>query len=391
MINKEDVFIRYCACLKADSVRLKKIEELALSALNWEYILKRSQEQGVAALLYKLILKDTLSTYIPGRVMKGLRNYYYSLLERNVLMLKAWEEGLEAFRKERIEVLVFKGPALLELVYKDIGLRPMGDIDILVKFKDLGRAGRILEGMGYRASINPSNISSDGINPQRNSIMYFKDRERPGFFWHTYWHIINFLPYNPAVIRKIDMSRIWQDAASLKANGSDWRGFSLNHHLIYLSLHAFNHRYEPLILLCDLNELINNEKENIHWDILIEESEVLGLEKYLYYSLYVLAKVLNTDIPGRVLERLRPGRIHFWEKKFINAVLEGRPFFLSEILASLAMNENLKDRFFYLYKLLFPSRQEMSIIRQKEPAQVNIADYLMRIGFSFNYYRKEVS
>ena len=391
MMRKEAIFSRYGPRLKVDNALVRKIENLPLPALDWEYIVTRAQEQGVAALLYKCILNNNFSSIVPLKALEGLKNYYYLLLERNILILKAWEDGLAVLAKEKIEVLVFKGPALLEQVYKDPGLRPMGDIDILVRFQDLAAAGRVLEGLGYRAALEVGGISSGWINAQRNSIMYFRDAQNSAFFWHVYWHIINFLPYSPAIVKKIDMLRIWQEASYGKVNGLRWRGFSLHHHLIYLSLHAFSHRYEPLILICDLNELIQSQKENIDWDVVIEEAKVLGLEKYLYYSLYLLVSILDTDIPGGVLERLRPERVSVWERKFIRAILEGRPFFLGEIFASLAMNENVRERFAYLHTLLFPRRQEMAIIRQKDCARVGIGDYLSRIVFSFSYYRKDAS
>jgi hypothetical protein len=53
------------------------------------------------------------------------------------------------------EVLVLKGAALAHLVYPQPGLRPMRDLDILVKKPDARRAQRILLAIGFDAPLPP--------------------------------------------------------------------------------------------------------------------------------------------------------------------------------------------------------------------------------------------
>jgi hypothetical protein len=55
------------------------------------------------------------------------------------------------FRAAGIDVIVLKGAFLAELVYRNIGLRAIGDIDLLVKKEDLGKVKRVLIQLGYQA------------------------------------------------------------------------------------------------------------------------------------------------------------------------------------------------------------------------------------------------
>ena len=59
---------------------------------------------------------------------------------------------LEDFARIDIEALVLKGAALAETAYENVALRPMGDLDLLVREADLEAAGRALEARGYRVA-----------------------------------------------------------------------------------------------------------------------------------------------------------------------------------------------------------------------------------------------
>lgn len=66
--------------------------------------------------------------------------------------LRFYELGgiLDDFGRIGLEALVLKGAALAETAYENVALRPMGDLDLLVREADLEAAGRVLEARGYR-------------------------------------------------------------------------------------------------------------------------------------------------------------------------------------------------------------------------------------------------
>ena len=64
-------------------------------------------------------------------------------------------EALGAFRDAGIPTIVLKGAYVAEAVYKNIALRPMSDVDILVKKKDLPAVEKILLKLGYDPPEHP--------------------------------------------------------------------------------------------------------------------------------------------------------------------------------------------------------------------------------------------
>ena len=66
------------------------------------------------------------------------------------LQWRGWARLLSALGENGIPVLILKGAALALQVYPQPGLRPMGDLDILVKDSNVSRAIDLLESLGYR-------------------------------------------------------------------------------------------------------------------------------------------------------------------------------------------------------------------------------------------------
>ncbi len=150
--------------------------------LHWQEVLKSAFWHGIAPLLYKN-LKGIRETPIPKDFMDQLRKTYHGPLARNMYIYSEMDRILEAFHKNDIGAIVLKGAALAKTVYGDIGLRPMGDIDLLVKREDLPRAEKVLFGLGYTYSIN----NPDHYKENHYHISYIHpDRNIPV---EIHWHI----------------------------------------------------------------------------------------------------------------------------------------------------------------------------------------------------------
>ncbi len=64
-------------------------------------------------------------------------------------MYQELERILQAFDEAGIPVIVLKGAALAATVYEDIGLRPMGDLDLLIHPEDFSQAIRRMRSLGF--------------------------------------------------------------------------------------------------------------------------------------------------------------------------------------------------------------------------------------------------
>jgi hypothetical protein len=85
--------------------------------------------------------------------MKGIHRRTWYLNRKRLAELA---QLVEAFRTEGLPVLVLKGAALAPAYYHDVGLRPMGDVDVLVPRTAWEAALRLLQDRGWRRRISPT-------------------------------------------------------------------------------------------------------------------------------------------------------------------------------------------------------------------------------------------
>ena len=78
------------------------------------------------------------------------RAAFRAQLAHNLMLRHALDQALGAFQERHVEVQPLKGARLVATVYRDsLGARRMGDLDLLVRPEDAGRAGDALRHLGY--------------------------------------------------------------------------------------------------------------------------------------------------------------------------------------------------------------------------------------------------
>ena len=343
---------------------------------SWSYFLRRAHNENLSPLIYKYFLKlPGAKELIPLKIWQGLKDSYYLSLSNNISALQQLEEIVENFQQEKIEVLLFKGLMLAELIYADLGVRPCQDIDILIRKEDFFKVDKVLRNLGFYTCFALKNFGEIRFS----NYLYFP-RKKTQTTVHLYWHLINF-PYQKKIYWSIDMDKLWQKAERIKLGRVFLSTFSPEHQVIYLSMHALKHSFYPLILLCDINEFLRVKKEKIDWKSLIADGIGFGLSKQIFYSLYLSKELFGADIPGEALSKLKPGKMSIFERQLISSVLKGKPIFNAEGLIYFGMNETWRDKFLFLRRALFPPKAELAIIRQRDITAINIFDYLRRLYF----------
>jgi len=383
-MRHEDNLILSSARISLEEEEVNKIKGILDQGLDWGYFLHRSRDEGTASLIYKTFLKiPDIDKVVPKIILEELKTVYYSVVKRNILILRTLEDILREFQMENIRTIIFKGLALAESLYGDIGSRSMTDVDILIKGQDLKKADKILKKLNYSAFFGNKDLPDVTFNLYRNSFLYSNLNAHPKYI-HLYWHILNLYPHDKDILNKIDLDKIWDDSREIELGGMRAHTFSTHHQVLYLCMHALNHSFRPLILLCDINEFIAANKSCINWDKLIEEAYAFGLNKQLYYGLYIVSNIFSTDIPQEVFDKLKPEKISIFERKFISSVLKRQPSSVGESMVFFGMNENWMQRLSFLSGALFPSKREMSVIRQKKASEINITDYIQRLNSAFH-------
>lgn len=121
-----------------------------LRAEGWAAVEELGQFHGIEPILFSLFKQAPLDDFgAPAHVRARWEKAYYSHQIRNTEALTVLARLLDGCRDAPAEVLVLKGPAAMADVYRDIALRPMADLDILCRTRDLVCVARIARTLGF--------------------------------------------------------------------------------------------------------------------------------------------------------------------------------------------------------------------------------------------------
>jgi hypothetical protein len=160
-------------CVPLDEYQPDEIRTFAGQITDWNHTIQFAEKSGFTPLLYSHLKRAEVD--IPSdfaRQCKAL-TIRHSLL--NHARMNVLDDLTRIFYQNGIQSIALKGAALANILYPDLSLRPMGDIDILISGSDTEKVKKILQEMGFQPSqltdsyencahLPPYMIKRDGFN-----------------------------------------------------------------------------------------------------------------------------------------------------------------------------------------------------------------------------------
>jgi hypothetical protein len=215
------------------------------AAADWDRVLEMARTHRIGPLLYRGI-RRLPQTPVPPRALEALKEMYVENAARNALLYRALEDLLGALHSAHIPVVVLKGAFLADWVYPDLALRPMSDIDLLVRAEDLDRAAAALDGIGCR--IVHDSDARRNVRERHHHWIFRGAPPADGIPIEVHWDL------HPSESRfRTDLDGLWRRAQPVQLAGASAFVLSPEDHLVYLISHAARHRFrQGLLPLCDL-------------------------------------------------------------------------------------------------------------------------------------------
>lgn len=385
--TKEDRLLIHCLRTEIDEKTRSRIIEIEKNGLDWGYFLKEARNNGIPAIIYSKLNDNKAELLnIPSDIFEELKRDFYLNAAKNTLIFNDLRRVLESFNKTGVPVIALKGAALAEKVYNNIALRPMSDIDLLVKKEDLLCLDEQLKILGYWPSdraVNDIDFTSTYL-----TTLDYRSSSKNSIPLHIHWHFVNSTIPSDSYIKNIKMEKIWQEAAKTKIAGVETLVMAPHHLLIHLSEHALRvtHSLSKLCFLCDIHEAVRFYKERLAWDKLIEDSLEFNLNRMAYLSLYFASEFLATQIPEEVLLRLRPARFSLGERVFMNYVSNNKHFAGISYFVHFSMNKGLQKKMKFIGRTFFPPPQIMAQRSYIPQSKMSFARYIHRINEVFRQF-----
>ncbi len=179
-----------------------------------------------------------------------------------------------------IDFLILKGADVLPRLYGVWGMRPMVDVDLLVRQQDLAAIDVIVRNLGFRPEI-------DG-NPA------YRDPETTLML-----DLITDVWYSN------DLEGIWQRAVQRNLQGVPVKGMSAEDLLIFLTAYTVLHRgYFVPTFPTDIDLLVR--KEPLDWEFIVDEASRCHVKVPLHHGLSYAVRREAILIPDYAFTRLAP-------------------------------------------------------------------------------------
>jgi hypothetical protein len=218
---------------------------------------------------------------------------------------------LQSFNNAGIRTMIIKGAALTTLYYKDLGLRPMNDVDVLVHQDDALASFNLLEKLGWRPSLKELKSFDKKYLSFFHSLGFEDDT---GFSLDINWHLIK-------LCCGVDADdSFWKSALPIKFQ--DMPVFVLNptDQLLHVCFHGMTHIPMSLKWIADAIMIINHSGSEIDWDHLLAQAQERYIVLPLKDTLAYLHNLLNASIPERVLRKLSNIPISGYEQMEYHAI-----------------------------------------------------------------------
>ena len=218
-------------CLRAGTAEEKSARLGRLSESDWNQVLDVAMRHGVAPLLYDRLRPLSSNCHIPPAVLLNLPVAYLANAARNLRIYHQLGQVLTALQEQGIPVIVLKGAHLAELVYGNIALRTMCDLDLLVRKDDLARTAARLQELGYAWN------DCQGVEAASATSHHLPPFLRPGAApIEIHWTIAGLrLGLN------IERDGLWERSRAVVVAGVETLVLSPEDLLLHLCMHAGSH------------------------------------------------------------------------------------------------------------------------------------------------------
>lgn len=312
----------------------------------------------IAPFMYHILREQP---FVPDSVLSSLRRQYMIAANTNQFYFDELGKVLQQLSDAEIDVIVLKGAVLAHTVYDNIGLRPMGDLDLLVQEKDYEQTTIILQSLGYKFG---KKVTSLELYTQEISL----EKQSGNNFVIIDLHIQ--LLFTLSAQPRVNIDWFWQEVKPIHIRGIHTKALSDEAMLIHLCAHHFGHNIRhsghDLARWIDIIQLIDVSRKTIDWNKVIEQSKTLDLVLGLKTILPAIQQI-HPIIPSQFLtkiEALEVSQNEQHELKVDHGISEHLDKHPGAIRFRLTLNQlkeqpNWSEKFKLIVNDLFPTKQSM--------------------------------
>jgi hypothetical protein len=274
---------------------IERLDEMLRRLRDWPVFLDLAEKHSVFGLAASRLGgcgEGAMPPEISGELRERHRAQVLFTLRLTAEMFRLFDR----FTASGVEALVIKGPVLSARCYGDPGLRQYGDLDLIVRDKDILRSTELMMSLGYEPRVPPAAIQAKKI-PGEYVFRHSSTKLLVEF------HTELTFRYHP---RPLPVEKLFERQVLVKIDAHDVPALCPEDELILISIHGAKHFWEQLSYIADLAAFVS--QQDLDWARVRSSAQEVGGERMLNIGLRLAADVLGAPLPENVAALVRRDR-----------------------------------------------------------------------------------
>jgi len=289
-------------------------------------------------------------TIIPADMLRQYDAHFWSAVVRNEFWMLGRElpSAVLALKASGVDAMLLKGPVLAAMNYACPGLRLFGDLDLLVRPDEIGKASEALMKIGYEVPGYRKQLSGNWDEGKTFPPLVRQNSSGQTAMIDLHWRLSEKYDTNEA--------RLWERAKRHKFGDCSVLVPSPEHRLYHLCLHTAQHGFTAdvwdgshLTMQCarDMDAIIRTDGASLDWTELQEMVSLSNVAVHCYSYLKLTEALFEAAVPRHVYENLkRDTGPHIIERNWAvmaKRFLLGRPDDIKRLAFNVLVLRDFKD------------------------------------------------
>lgn len=375
--------------LELDEARARELQSIIeAGSVDWEALIRISSMHGTIGLLYRNIVALGLEASVPEGIMSRMKETYFAIAAYGMRQLAEFRLFGEAMNEAGVAIMILKGAYLAESLYRDPGLRPLSDIDIIVHEEDWPRIYPVLKEEGFSSLENkdfeapPPKLARFDV---QSHLQFAKDGGACLEFQFDLYTI---------GLGMVDIDGVWRRAVDAEVNGVPVKVPGPEDNLLHMVVHANRHGCSRLKWLVDIAETLSNNMA-LDWNLIVEIARREKIDACVYLTLKHVEEVFGERLvnPAAIIA-LKPTGIqqrawsYVWPRQelmeFRGRSEDGICFYYYRPwsgwnLVNFALMGRVRDKLALQARWIFPPMAWMEQVYGRKSRKGMIGTYLRRL------------
>lgn len=328
--------------------------------LAWHGVVALALRQGVAPVLHRRLQIDGALAAIPAPLAGKLAQERRATALDNLRNFGEFRRVARALGEAGIPLIALKGLHLAELVYRDISLRPMSDLDILVPRDRVADCIAVLRNLDYGHDEELGSAAEAMLDSKCNLGLAHANL---GIWLEVHWTLDE--RRGGATDPLPD---VWRSARPARLGDAEAQVMSPEFLLLHVCAHlACNHAFSfSLRALCDIAEIVQANPA-LDWAAVAEHGSRHHWKRGVAAALRLARDHLGVPVPDPALaalggDALEPGMIAQALAQLLAVTSLPEGLATAPNLLALSAAASLREKMALLWRRIFLPRAELALL-----------------------------